>query len=85
MKVRVLVFAVVAVATAGATAYLVQGWLNHQRAEFARNAKAPAKPAGTAILVARLALPAGTFVKPEDVRWQPWPEGALDASYVQQG
>jgi pilus assembly protein CpaB len=86
MKVRVLLFAAVAVAAAGATAYLVQGWLNHQRAEFARSAKAPApKPAGTAILVAHHALPAGTFVKPEDVRWQPWPEGAIDASYVRQG
>jgi pilus assembly protein CpaB len=86
MKVRVLLFAVAAIASAGATAYLVQGWLNHQRAEFARSAKAPAqKPASTAVLVARRALPAGTFVKPDDVRWQPWPEGSIDASYVQQG
>jgi len=86
MKVRVLLFAVAAIASAGATAYLVQGWLNHQRAEFARSAKAPAqKPASTTVLVARRALPAGTFVKPEDVRWQPWPEGSIDGSYVRQG
>ena len=85
MKVRVLLFAAVAVVSAGATAYLVQGWLNKQRAEFARSAKAPAPKPATAILVARRSLPAGTFVKPEDVRWQTWPEGSLDPTYVLQG
>jgi pilus assembly protein CpaB len=86
MKVRVLLFAAVAVVSAGGTAFLVQGWLNKQRAEFARSAKAPPVqgPVTTAILVARKALPAGTFVKPEDVRWQPWPEGSIDPSYVKQ-
>ena len=86
MKVRVLLFAAVAVVSAGATAYLVQGWLNKQRAEFARSAKAPAqKPVTTTVLVARRAMHAGTFVKPEDVRWQAWPEGSIDPSYVLQG
>ena len=86
MKLRVLLFAVAAVATAGATAFLVQGWLNQQRASMARNVKEPAsKPASTSVLVARVSLPAGSFVKPEDLRWQTWPDGAIESSYVVEG
>lgn len=81
-----LLFAVAAVAAAGGAAYVAQGWLNAQRAALARSIKAPPpKAPATSILVARRSLPAGTFVKPEDVRWQPWPDGTLDVSYAVQG
>jgi pilus assembly protein CpaB len=82
----VVVFAIAAVATAGAAAYLAQGWLNAQRAALARNMTAPApKTPAISVLVARRPLPAGTFVKPDDLRWQPWPDGTLEASYIRQG
>lgn len=86
MKPRVLLLAIGALVTAGAAAYLAQGWLDHQRAAMAARVAKPAPQApALAVLVAAKALPAGTFVRPEDLRWQPWPQGGVDASYVVQG
>ena len=86
MKPRALLLAVTALATAGAAAFLAQGWLDRQRESMmARLAKPTAQAAATAVLVARKTLSAGSFVKAEDLRWQPWPSGGLDPSYVIQG
>ena len=58
MKPRALLLAVGALVTAGAAAYLAQGWLDHQRAAIAARAAKPApqQPA-MAVLVAAKALP----------------------------
>lgn len=86
MKPRVLLIAVAAIMTAGAAAYLTQGWLNRQRAAVMASAPKAAKPKPTvSILVAKKALPSGTFVKQADLRWQPWPQGALDPNYILEG
>lgn len=45
-----------------------------------------ARPKPTiSILVAKKAMPTGAFVKQANLRWQPWPEGALDSSYIVEG
>lgn len=85
MNLRIILLATAAVATAGTTAFLVQGWLDHQRSQMARASRPAEAPAANGVLVARKALPTGTFVKAEDLRWQPWPEGAIDPTYVLQG
>jgi len=86
LKPRAMLLAVAALVTAGAAAYLAQGWLDHQRAAIAARAAKPApqQPA-MAVLVAAKALPAGAFVKAEDIRWQPWPQGGIDPTYIVQG
>ncbi|HEX5500412.1 MAG TPA: Flp pilus assembly protein CpaB, partial [Thermomicrobiales bacterium] len=86
MKPRVLLLAIGALVTAGAAAYLAQGWLDHQRAAMAARVTRPAHPQpAAAVLVAAHALPAGSFVKPADLRWQPWPPGGIDSAYVRKG
>ncbi|HUB95783.1 MAG TPA: Flp pilus assembly protein CpaB, partial [Stellaceae bacterium] len=42
----------------------------------------PQRLAADDVLVAARDLPAGLVLKPEDVRWQHWPEEALDASFL---
>lgn len=85
MKPRIFLVAFTAIVTAGAAAYLAQGWLNRQRAAVMASAPKAEKPKPTvAILVAKKALPSGTFVKQDDLRWLPWPEGAIDQSYILQ-
>jgi pilus assembly protein CpaB len=37
------------------------------------------------ILVAVKALPMGTILKPEDVKYAEWPEGAMDATFLRDG
>ncbi|HMK02503.1 MAG TPA: Flp pilus assembly protein CpaB, partial [Reyranella sp.] len=43
-----------------------------------------AKPAAQ-VLVARAAIRTGQLIKPDDLRWQPWPQGNLPASYIVEG
>lgn len=85
MKPRVLLLAVIALATAGAAAFLANGWLERQRASMTVRTKPVPVKAALAVLVARKPLPAGMFIKPEDLRWQAWPEGAVDSSYILEG
>jgi len=83
MNLRTLLLAVAALSLAGLTALFARHWLDTQRTVVA----APAKPAAPAVevLVARDALPAGTFVKPEQLRWLAWPEEGMAQSYVIKG
>jgi pilus assembly protein CpaB len=37
------------------------------------------------VLVAATNLPAGTIIKPDQVRWQAWPEQGVDASFILEG
>jgi pilus assembly protein CpaB len=39
----------------------------------------------TRVLVAAGNLPAGTIIKPDNVRWQAWPEQGVDAAFILEG
>ena len=80
---RTLLLAVAALATAGLTAFMVQGWIANQRTLLLaqRPVEAPREQANQ-ILVAKQDLPAGTFVKPEHLQWRAWPADGLDDSFV---
>lgn len=84
MNPRTLLLAVAALVTAGLTAFLVQGWMEHQRSQMV-SAPVKAKPAALQVLVAKKNIPRGKFIKPQDLQWQPWPEGKLPASYAVKG
>jgi pilus assembly protein CpaB len=88
MNSKRIVFLLLAVIVAGTTAFLARAWLQSERAAIAAQlggAKtAPAKPAAQ-VLVARNALRVGQLIKPEDLRWQAWPQGALPQTYVVEG
>jgi pilus assembly protein CpaB len=90
MNSKRIVFLLLAVIVAGATAFLARAWLQAERA--AVMAQAGVKPqAATStkpavqVLVARNALRAGQMIKAEDLRWQPWPAGNLPATYIVEG
>jgi pilus assembly protein CpaB len=44
----------------------------------------PAQAPTSSVMVAAHTLPAGTVLKAEDVRWQRWPQDALDPNYLLQ-
>lgn len=81
MNPRTLLLAVAALVTAGLTAFLVQGWMEHQRSQMAR-VPVKAKPIGNHVLVAKKNIPRGRFIKPDDLLWQAWPEGKLSPVYA---
>lgn len=86
MNLRTVVLLAVALSVAGLTALLVNGWLAGQK--VAVEAQAPAvaaPPPPPEILVAKKAMPAGTFVKPEELEWRPWPREGLTEAYLVKG
>ena len=54
------------------TVFVARAWLDSQR-QVAAPAPEPKKEQVLRVLVAEVALPAGTFLKEEHLRWQPWP------------
>ncbi len=87
MRLKSLLLIVVALVVAGFTAYMVRNWLEAERAAALRamqNKPAPAVSA-TQVLVAKSNLPVGTFLRPEHLRWQPWPEASLSPAYAVEG
>src|SRR2546423_11383630 len=82
---RALVFVVIciAVAIASVTFVVVPRLLRAPTVEAA--APEPSTATSAQVLVAAVNLPAGTLVKPDQFRWQAWPEQALDSSFIVQG
>jgi pilus assembly protein CpaB len=84
-----MVFLLLAVIVAGATAFMARAWLQSERAALIAQVGAPkeAPPAAPTlqVLVARNAVHTGQIVKPDDLRWQSWPEGSLAPSYIIEG
>lgn len=89
MRLKSILLVVVALVLAGFTAFMVRNWLDAeraaaQRAMANRPQSAPA-PAGVQVLVAKRELPVGTFLRPEHLRWQIWPEASLSPAYAVEG
>jgi pilus assembly protein CpaB len=91
MSSKRMVFLLLAVIVAGATAFMARAWLQSERAALMAQAGvqrevAPPPIAPTLqVLVARNAVHTGQIVKPDDLRWQSWPEGSLAPTYVVEG
>ena len=87
MSPRRMIFLVLALVAAGSTFFIGQMWMKAQRAAIVVEQKptAPEQNPGTFVLVAKGNLPAGTFIRPENLRWQSWPEDGVSPSYVVQG
>ncbi len=87
MNSKRIVFLLLAVIVAGTTAFVARAWLQAERAAIAAQIAAPKPVAAPAVqvLVARNALRTGQLIKPEDLRWQAWPQGALPQTYIIEG
>lgn len=82
MTLRSILLLIFALVAAGLTAVYARNWIATERADFMASIpeEAPAAPA-TLVLVAKVDLPAGTFVKPAKMKWQAWPEDGLIEEY----
>jgi pilus assembly protein CpaB len=83
MRLRTLLLLFVAIVLAGGTAVLARSWLAAQRAAEIAEASPLALPTpAKSVLVARSGIQRGQILKPDDLIWQIWPEGAVDKNYV---
>ncbi len=86
MRARSILLLTLAIVLAGGTAWLAQKWLTAQRAALMAQSDqmTPPKPARS-VLIARTALSRGQILRPEELIWQVWPDGALDKNYIELG
>lgn len=87
MNLRKILLLTVAALLTILTVWSVRSYLDGQRAELAARARLmQQKPVatGTMVLVAKADLPTGSFIKPEHLRWQPWPDDNVAPTYVRQ-
>jgi pilus assembly protein CpaB len=85
MRARTLILVLLAVVLAGGTTLLARAWLAAQRAVPVEAAPVPVQLPTKSVLIARAAVQRGQLLKPDDLAWQPWPEGGVDRNYVVMG
>ena len=90
MNSKRIVFLLLAVIVAGATAFLARTWLQGERAAILAQARAgvqrvQSEATAYKVLVAKQAIRTGHIVKPDDLRWQAWPDGDIAQAYVLEG
>ncbi len=72
-----------AVVVAGVTAVYARSWIsNQQRPVNIIQAAQPVEEDGSEVLVVETDIPAGRFIKPQDVRWQRWPSDDIPDNYI---
>jgi pilus assembly protein CpaB len=84
MQPRAIILIVAALVMVGGTVFFARSWLNSERQALEASRKKPeqAKPKNF-VLVAKVNLPAGTFLKKNHMTWQAWPADSLHKSYIQ--
>jgi len=88
MNSKRVVFLLLAVIVAGATAFLARAWLENERATLLAHAggqRVVTAAPTLQVLVAKNPIRTGQIVKPDDMRWQAWPQGSLAQTYVIEG
>lgn len=92
MNSKRILFLLIAVIVAGGTAMMARAWLQAERAALVAQLSGGAKPVVAEapkttlqVLVVKNALRAGHILKPDDLRWQAWPQGNLPAAYIVEG
>ena len=85
MGLRRIIVLLIALVAAGGSAMYARSWIEGQQATVQAVAAPAPKEQIHEVLVADADLPAGTFVKPQHLRWQRWPTDDVPESYVLKG
>ena len=80
---RRLLLPLVALLLAGTATFAVRAWL--ERRDPPAVAAAPEPVLRKAVLVAAADLAVGSFVQPDSLRWQDWPDVAVPETYLVRG
>ena len=85
MGLRRIIVLLIALVAAGGSAMYARSWIEGQQATIQAVAAPAPKEEIHEVLVADADLPAGSFVKPQHLRWQRWPTDDVPESYVLKG
>lgn len=81
MRQRNFIVIGLAILLAIGTVYIARSWLASQRVPIVQEQPKPQQQ-GISVLVAAHDLATGSFIRPEDLRWQAWPEGQIADNYL---
>lgn len=82
---RNILLLAVALVFASGTAIYVKSWMESERTRLAADRQTEIqviKTAAAEVLVAKMDLKPGTFLKPENLEWQPWPEDGVHMTHI---
>jgi pilus assembly protein CpaB len=82
MSVRNVILIVAALLITAGTTFVARSWLASQRAQPMASVQAPPMPQGIKVLVAKTPLPTGSFIQPDQLRWQIWPDENIPDNYL---
>ena len=82
MSVRNVILIIAALLITAGTTFVARTWLASQRAQPAASLQAPPPPQGIKVLVAKVPLPTGAFIQPDQLRWQIWPDEDIPENYL---
>ena len=83
MNLARILLIVVALGMAGLTAFLINNYLTNKENEFASQQPTDQQLVGAVeVLVADRDIAAGEIVNDGSLRWQPWPEAAVNENFV---
>jgi pilus assembly protein CpaB len=82
MRARTIILLLVALVLAGGTTMMARAWLASQRAVKAEAAPIAVPTPSKSVLIARVSVQRGQILRPDDLAWQPWPEGGIDRNYI---
>src|SRR3984885_6766169 len=82
MRGRTIILLVIALLLAGGTTMMARVWLASQRAAKVEASPIAVPTPSKSVLIARSPIQRGQILRPDDLSWEPWPEGGIDKSYV---
>ncbi|HKF72839.1 MAG TPA: Flp pilus assembly protein CpaB [Stellaceae bacterium] len=81
MSLRRMLFLLVALIASGSTIIVGRMWLQNQK-PVQVVVEAQQEPAVPMVLVAKGNIPTGFFLRPENLKWEHWPQNGIAPSYV---
>lgn len=82
MRARTLILLLVALVLAGGTTMMARVWLASQRMAKAEAAPIAVPTPSKSVLIVRSAIQRGQILRPDDLAWEPWPEGGIGKNYI---
>ena len=82
---RRIIILLLALIVAGVTAIYARTWVNNQQRPVTVIAAPQPKADVTEVLVAEIDIPAGRFIKAQNLRWQAWPNDEVPDNYLVKG
>ena len=82
MRARTALLLIVALVLAGGTTMTARVWLASQRAVPTEAAPIAVPTPSKSVLIVRSPIQRGQILRPDDLAWEPWPEGGIARNYI---